>query len=326
MDNVGYLYVLANSAMPGLVKVGKTTRSPSERSTELSGVTGLPTPFIVVYEQLFRDCSAAEAFVHTHLANQGYRVAENREFFNAPVNDVVRAIAFAPDAINTDVPQQADELLSENTGDELDSLSLNDPSGAALPPWHGVFEEAENFYYGIGDSIQDYVEALRLYRQAARLGCLPAYGKIGGMHKLGEGVREDKAAALEYYKVGARKGSVYCYWAMGRVFMDAANNENAEKCFTLFLKNLPSNIPDEVTLTSHEFFLVGIDAVMLMMRYVIDSVSTPASLIRFVSLHKYHVLKASNRLVELAHNRGDTTQAERYLQVSRYLESLPPTD
>lgn len=35
-NNRGYIYVLANSAMPDLVKVGKTTRTPAERAAELS--------------------------------------------------------------------------------------------------------------------------------------------------------------------------------------------------------------------------------------------------------------------------------------------------
>ena len=147
----GYLYVLANSSIPGLVKIGKTTRLPSERADELSRVTGVATPFIVVYEDYFDDCAAAESFapltgqsrrhlrmrakrlkrnvdwpverhidrsnsfaapnvmyqlgidvarckdwpvnVHTKLAVDGYRLADNREFFRASVSDVVKAIA-----------------------------------------------------------------------------------------------------------------------------------------------------------------------------------------------------------------------------------------
>lgn len=75
------MYVLANSSMPGLVKVGKTTRLPSDRADELSGVTGVATPFIVVYEEYFDDCDAVEAHVHTRLAGKGLRLSANREFF-----------------------------------------------------------------------------------------------------------------------------------------------------------------------------------------------------------------------------------------------------
>jgi hypothetical protein len=130
MRDVGFLYVLANSAMQGMVKVGKTTRSPAERAAELSAATGLPTPFIVVYEQLFEDCTEAETFVHTLLASKGFRVADNREFFSAPANEVIRAIALAPGAIDGDwngAEEEAedDDLLSDSpVGDELDALSL----------------------------------------------------------------------------------------------------------------------------------------------------------------------------------------------------------
>lgn len=80
MDS-GYVYVLINPSLDGMVKIGKTTRSPEERAKELSQATGTPTPFVVVYKAYFNDCSKAEAYVHTMLEEQGYRVSSNREFF-----------------------------------------------------------------------------------------------------------------------------------------------------------------------------------------------------------------------------------------------------
>ncbi|MBT9098721.1 GIY-YIG nuclease family protein [Methylovulum psychrotolerans] len=243
MKEIGYLYVLANSAMPNLVKVGKTTRSPSERAEELSKATGLPTPFIVVYEQLFEDCGMAESFIHVYLEEKGYRIAKNREFFNAPVNIVVKAIALAPNAINNESPifdeteQEDDDFLQHNEPDELDDLCFCEKEPTY--PWTTLFEEAKTYYYGSDDEIEDYTEAMRLFRQAAKLGALPAYRFIGDMYKYGKGVRENKNKALESYKEGARKGSAYCYWAMAMLFVDESNDEKAEKCFSLFLKTKP---------------------------------------------------------------------------------------
>ena len=88
----GSVYVLANSSMPGLVKVGRTTRDPKERAAELSSATGLPTPFIVVYDHHFDDCTAAEQFAHAYLEGAGYRLSANREFFSAPTSEVVKAL------------------------------------------------------------------------------------------------------------------------------------------------------------------------------------------------------------------------------------------
>lgn len=65
MPEAGYIYVLINPSMDGLVKIGKTTRDPSGRAKELSGATGVPSPFLLAYETLIGDCSAAEEFVYT---------------------------------------------------------------------------------------------------------------------------------------------------------------------------------------------------------------------------------------------------------------------
>jgi hypothetical protein len=78
--------------MPGLVKIGKTERDTDARAKELSCATGIPTPFLVAYEEWFKDCSAAEDYVHALLESIGCRVAENREFFSAPVKVAIQAI------------------------------------------------------------------------------------------------------------------------------------------------------------------------------------------------------------------------------------------
>lgn len=237
MSVVGFIYVLANSSMPGLVKVGKTTRTPSERAGELAGVTGLPTPFIVVYEQLFQDCDLAEAFVHTYLAEKGHRVAENREFFNAPTNIVVRAIGLAPGAIEVDLTnvkeQRPHDELHRHGADKLNSLNQTKPE--TVYPWQNSFLQALAHYYGTGESLQDYGDAMKLFRQAATLGAVSAYGYIGRMFQNGEGVRKDETMALEFFKEGSRKGNIYCDWAMGILFLSQSNRQNAEKCFARFL-------------------------------------------------------------------------------------------
>jgi tetratricopeptide (TPR) repeat protein len=327
-SNMGYVYVLANSAMPGLVKIGKTTRGTSERAAELSAATGLPTPFIVVYEQLFDDCSAAESFVHTYLEHKGGRVSDNREFFNAPVNEVVRAISLAPGAIesNTSVKDNIeDELVrSSEEYDELDSLSLS--SSQQLSPWHSVFEEAKLHYYGLDDYIQDYTEALRLFRQAATLGSNGAYAWIAKMYSDGEGVRKDLQKALQVLKEGARKGSLLCYWRMGCLFlMPDGNIENAEKAFSLFTKNLPSlnldlceNIPaDDVDCILREMGLC--------MMSVVVGRKLPTSVHKLIYANRHRVKETNLRLTELLKEDGDAELSEIYLKISELLANMEPS-
>ncbi len=79
--------------MPGLVKVGKSTRSPEIRATELSQASGVPHSFQIVYQTLVDNCDLAEREVHRFL--NAFRENSNREFFRIPVNrtiDVLRKV------------------------------------------------------------------------------------------------------------------------------------------------------------------------------------------------------------------------------------------
>lgn len=322
MDDLGYIYVLANSAMPGVVKVGKTTRTPTERALELSGVTGLPTPFIVVYEQLFQNCSAAESFVHAYLEQQGFRVSDNREFFNAPVNEAVRAVNLAPGAIdgNMTLPEP-DSLLEDSQPDELDSLHLDTCMTNSFP-WSSIFDEAEQYYYGLENYLEDYAEALRLFRQAAKLGALPAYGYIGEMYEGGEGVRQDQEKALEYYKEGARKGSVYCYWAMGRLFAKGDSQKNAEKCFSLFINNMDATLPDGQRLTRLELSKIITGCVMLLADKFRLRREPPDVLRRFITENALAISSKAKNFIEICRTHNDPSGEQRYVQVIEHLKSL----
>lgn len=80
-DRAGYIYMLINPAMDGLVKIGRTERDPKTRARELGSVTGVPTPFILVFDIRVADAVEAEKLVHIELDHLATRVAANREFF-----------------------------------------------------------------------------------------------------------------------------------------------------------------------------------------------------------------------------------------------------
>ena len=92
MSEAGYIYVMINTAMEGIVKVGRTTRDVHERAKELSAATGIPTPFTVAYDAFFDDCVKAEEYVHALLEQRGYRISQNREFFSVPLNVVIKVV------------------------------------------------------------------------------------------------------------------------------------------------------------------------------------------------------------------------------------------
>jgi len=219
----GFLYVLVNSSMPGLVKVGKTTRTPSERVNELSGVTGVPTQFIVAYEEHFSDCDAAEQFVHTKLTQRGVRISDSREFFRAPVSDVVKIIASIPSSLALSVgvePEKSD--VSRNPYDM---------------PWYSILESAEDFYYGHGDNIQNYDKAFTMYQDAARLGSLYAVERLGDMYFYGEAVRENKPKAIGLYIQNALNGYYYSYAALAIAYLFTEEHDNSLKAAVSFVKN-----------------------------------------------------------------------------------------
>lgn len=251
----GYIYVLANSSMPGLVKVGMTSRPPDDRAQELSGATGVPTQFIVVYEQYVADCSAAESFVHTTLERKGFRVSENREFFSAPVKEVVNAILSIPtDIVTTGRVEEEDDLISPSVVDELSALALIENSDSYdYPPWWSIWQQAEAAYYGLEDEIEDHREALRLYRDSAKLGCHLAYERLAQLHSgTSQVVGENVSKAIDYLKEGARRGNYACYLNMASIFNYNEQTENSKKCLKFFFRDR-ENKKDE--LVEREMFI-----------------------------------------------------------------------
>lgn len=104
--NRGYLYLAINPSMDGLVKIGKTTRTPKDRIQELSSATGVPSPFILLFDIEVGDCAAAEAYVHRKLETLGYRISQSREFFRVPTSEAVKIMlesegAFPPRRVST---------------------------------------------------------------------------------------------------------------------------------------------------------------------------------------------------------------------------------
>jgi len=90
MDNI--IYILINEAMPGYVKIGKTT-GLEQRVRDLSRASGVPLPFEVFYAAKVRDMDTTEKLIHEAFGDN--RVAPNREFFRIAPERVVAALKLA---------------------------------------------------------------------------------------------------------------------------------------------------------------------------------------------------------------------------------------
>lgn len=60
----GFLYAIRNEAMPGLLKIGFTSRSVQERISEFDSSTVVPTPFETVFYFACSEPQSDEALAH----------------------------------------------------------------------------------------------------------------------------------------------------------------------------------------------------------------------------------------------------------------------
>jgi hypothetical protein len=180
----GFIYVMTNPTMIGLAKVGMTTRDPGSRQDELSRATGVASPFTLAFLQPVVNCRAAERWVHENLELAGYRHAPNREFFNAPLHEIVRIVAAAgligADETDGDAGQLGPDTAVE--AHHLDGPALKD-LGDAHMDGRGV--------------IKDPATALRYYQLALHAkqwdALPPASSILRGHH----GLKADPKAELE---------------------------------------------------------------------------------------------------------------------------------
>ena len=110
-SDIGSIYVLSNSAMPGLLKIG-FTQNPDTKSRvyELSKSTAVPLPFVLEFEQLVENPAQYERLIHARLAQ--YRISPDREFFradNETVERVIRKVVFG--AEDLDVKKEIEHFV-----------------------------------------------------------------------------------------------------------------------------------------------------------------------------------------------------------------------
>lgn len=89
-DGDSWIYVLTNRTMPNLVKIGFTEKTPDKRAEQVSRGTGVPVKFNVDYAFKCFNAHALEIELHKYL--KGYRVNNDREFFQMSVEQAKEAI------------------------------------------------------------------------------------------------------------------------------------------------------------------------------------------------------------------------------------------
>ena len=232
-SDAGYVYVLMNPSLEGMVKVGKTSRSAEERAKELSQATGVPTPFIVVYKKYCKHCSKVEQKVHALLAAEGYRVSSNREFFNAPVPDVIEAV------------------ISATKQEKHENVVAHDESVQALinesDDFSPLLQKAKQYQLGLNGYLVDLDQAFDLYKKAAIYGSSEAYRQLAIISESGVGSKYNTKKALEYYEKGLEQGNPLCFIGLASHYI-IYNEELAEKYLSRFLSEFDMlSLPEGVS-------------------------------------------------------------------------------
>jgi hypothetical protein len=87
MDTRGWVYVISNQAMPGLLKIGLSSKDPRDRARELDN-TGCPHPYVVEYDVLVSSPRGVEQRVHTRLADK----RDGKEWFRCSLQEAISAV------------------------------------------------------------------------------------------------------------------------------------------------------------------------------------------------------------------------------------------
>ena len=211
--------------MEGFLKIGKTTREPESRAKELSQATGVATPFYVAFSIQVADCHSAEEYVYTVLEHNGFQRTPNREFFRMPLRKAIEVLLLVekhlqdePSAIQT-AGIAKDELANVNRA--LADGGLVDEQHPGFP----IYCEAIETYYGLGDTLKDEDEAIRLLFKAKSLDFPAAYTDLGEYYTNKEPCNTDEdylerdRRALEILKEGASKGHGRCFINMAGIFL-----------------------------------------------------------------------------------------------------------
>ena len=109
----GIVYILTNPAMPGLVKIGKTSRDSMEKRLVELYSTGVPVPFECEYAARVKDASYAEQAFHA--AFEPNRINPKREFFELDPEQAIAVLKLiAIEDVTPEIKKEAGSVDAES--------------------------------------------------------------------------------------------------------------------------------------------------------------------------------------------------------------------
>jgi len=119
-----FVYILTNEAMPGLIKIGRTSTSIEQRLSELNRNTAIPLPFVCYYAAQVENSEIVEKRLHEAFGD--HRIRAQREFFRLSPHRAQAALELAAIAevtpreeIIDDFPEDAERAISRENARRL---------------------------------------------------------------------------------------------------------------------------------------------------------------------------------------------------------------
>ncbi len=144
MTPLNVVYVLTNSAMPGLVKIGRTSQDDANVRIGQLYTTGVPVPFTLEYACKVTNAEEVEKALHIAFAPS--RINPKREFFRLEsdraiailrllhVEDATAEVSHQPTGLDAQSIEAADQLRKRRPN--LNFIEMGIPVGEILQSSH----------------------------------------------------------------------------------------------------------------------------------------------------------------------------------------------
>jgi len=128
-EEVGFVYILKNEAMPGIYKIGVTGREELDaRIDELYiGKTNIPLPFQCVFACRVKNYKDVEKIIHNAFMDS--RVNPNREFFTVEPDRVIPLLKHLQiDDVTVDINKKIDQQIDDNDMEAIKNIVRKRPN------------------------------------------------------------------------------------------------------------------------------------------------------------------------------------------------------
>lgn len=158
--NEGYVYILSNPDLKGILKVGRTSDLPETRAKSLSRSSAIPRPYVKEWSKEVANIALAEMMLHYTL----HEYSVSKEFFNIPLEDAINICNEALENLFKKINSKENlrikeleieaETITKELGAEIERLNEESSSGIATIPigendftWDSV-SDSLNYSFG----------------------------------------------------------------------------------------------------------------------------------------------------------------------------------